>query len=554
MALTGTLGLDPMMRRELFGISRRSRTYASRILYVGIVCVILWGTWAGMGAAYGGLTVSYSEMAAMGRYLFSTFIAVQLAFVSLAAIFFSADLVTREVRAGTLGLLVLTPLTPWQIIFGKWKACMAQVLMVVLCGLPILAACAYLRAVGGMDVVRYTGLTVGYAAMAAGLGIWSSALARTGWGAIIRAVVLLVLMTFFPSLLAIGLPQTVCFLHPPVTFAAMMGGPYTHFAGLEVAWISASAVAIGMGLLFLKGAATRTAELALLTTHFSGTATPRGRETLTESLDLFRVGGWAARRGVPDGNPVLWKELRTDSLGSLRSVVRLTILIYVLCLPFLLLILLVESVGSALVGTAVAFVWIIFLLVAAGGGASLFVKEKEEKKWDILLSTPLTRGQIAYGKLAGGLLGLAPLAVCVGISFFVVGMVGTKSLGGGFMLAVVFSLFAAFTYLCGAYFSSRSPRMRSAFGRTIAILLGVVVLLPILATLPFPAGEEYLGMVISATNPFAFFGLTVDRSWDSHDRARYASSFFAFVVLYSSLSMMAVWGVYRRLGAEASRR
>src|SRR6185503_11502319 len=55
--------------------------------------------------------------------------------------------------------------------------------------------------------------------------------------------------------------------------------------------------------------------------------------------------------------------------------------------------------------------WIILLLVSISAGVSLFVTEREERKWDVLLCTPLQAHQIVLAKLFAGLASLAPVGV-----------------------------------------------------------------------------------------------------------------------------------------------
>ena len=62
------------------------------------------------------------------------------------------------------------------------------------------------------------------------------------------------------------------------------------------------------------------------------------------------------------------------------------------------------GIFPAIFGT-VMMVIIIFASLSVGSGA--FTREKEERKWDILLTTPLKPSSIVWAKLAGSLVGLA---------------------------------------------------------------------------------------------------------------------------------------------------
>src|SRR4029079_2049488 len=79
--------------------------------------------------------------------------------VTIAAVVSSADRVIREDRAGTLGLLLLTPLTARRVLISKWKASMAQAGSLILCGLPVVAVCVYLGGVGPLELLWCFSLT-----------------------------------------------------------------------------------------------------------------------------------------------------------------------------------------------------------------------------------------------------------------------------------------------------------------------------------------------------------------------------------------------------------
>ena len=108
--------LDPVTLKEIYGISRRGQTYVGRVLYVGITALILYEFWR-MNVAQTPF-LSPSAYAALGRSLFSQFVPFQMLMVTIAAVVSSADRIIREDRAGTLGLLLLTPLTARRILMS----------------------------------------------------------------------------------------------------------------------------------------------------------------------------------------------------------------------------------------------------------------------------------------------------------------------------------------------------------------------------------------------------------------------------------------------------
>src|SRR5205814_8255002 len=107
--------------------------------------------------------------------LFKQFVPLQMVMVSLASIGAASDRIIREERAGTLGLLLLTPLTARRIALSKWKAALAQSGSLILCGLPVVAVCVYLGSVVPWDLLWCFSLTAALAMLGAALGLRASA-------------------------------------------------------------------------------------------------------------------------------------------------------------------------------------------------------------------------------------------------------------------------------------------------------------------------------------------------------------------------------------------
>jgi len=99
--------IDPLSVKELSGIARRWQTYIGRCVYVGLISVIVWIFWSNLSR--GGGWMSPSAYAELGRSLFYSFYVLQMVVVTFGGISAGSDMITREIRGGTLGLLALTP-------------------------------------------------------------------------------------------------------------------------------------------------------------------------------------------------------------------------------------------------------------------------------------------------------------------------------------------------------------------------------------------------------------------------------------------------------------
>ncbi len=148
----------PIVARELRVAARARGTYVSRV------------TAAGAAVATGGAQVwvqtDLSSGAVLGSILFSTLGGLALVLVCLAGPAWTAGTLCRERREGTLGLLFLTDLGPWDIVWGKLAATSLTAVGGLLALLPMLAVSLLL---GGVSPAE-----LGRAALVLGNTLWLS--------------------------------------------------------------------------------------------------------------------------------------------------------------------------------------------------------------------------------------------------------------------------------------------------------------------------------------------------------------------------------------------
>lgn len=120
--------------------------------------------------------------------------------------------VAEERKSGTLDLLLTRSITPQQVVAGKFLACLALIVLTLLCTLPYYATVAMLGPIDhGTAVCGYLGLVLMSAAYIA-LGIFASTLTANQITAFILALVIMALFHFGMSVLAAnltGLPGQV---------------------------------------------------------------------------------------------------------------------------------------------------------------------------------------------------------------------------------------------------------------------------------------------------------------------------------------------------------
>jgi ABC-type transport system involved in multi-copper enzyme maturation permease subunit len=554
---------DPLTVKELSGVSRRWQTYFARVVYVGLTAFVLYQVWANLDAR--SRVLSPSEYAGFGRDLFLVVMSLQLLFAALSGISAASDMITRERRSGTLGLLALTPLTPWRIVAGKWKAAVAMAGSIVLCGTPVLAVCVYLGGAGIWELAWSLSVSAAVAALCSALSLFYSSVFRAGFMAIILSFVTLFVYTLLPVFILVGTRgdestlQFFAHVHP--AYAAV--GAAEPRLSSEYGWISATLLSFGMAFLLLLGTASRVS--TLITSVLGPSLLVRTFEAMDRFYEglgprpIRNVRVLSGRGGVWERRALLWKELHTRASGKLRYATRigLGLLLFVL-LPLSVLV----TGGRAWQVPMLWFSSALLLLMATASGASLFVKEKEERKWDVLLSTPLTPWDIIGSKLLAGAVGLIPLGVILLLFFTLLSRAYGVGLDGWLSTAGAVGLSVAFAYVLGAAASLRAQTLRGAFSFTFGALCFLLLLLPLfmafLDSLPGVnwRSERFPFLLVTLSNPGVFltpfseaaFGSTY--SWRTERAREEYARLFPFFVGYSVFYSAAISLLILRMRAR----
>jgi hypothetical protein len=226
--------------------------------------------------------------------------------------------------------------------------------------------------------------------------------------------------------------------------------------------------------------------------HPVGVPGPKGRRPTAERQT----------REVWDRDPLLWKELLTRPGNRWTSESKSLFLIY--SVIFILLCWLFTR-GTKL--PVYAFLGGLFTVLAVINGASLFAPEKEGRKLDMLLSSPVTSGAIVRSKLMAGL--ASPEAVRVALLGLATSVAFSWWSAGGVILYVsVFFLFVLFAFTLAAASSLHAQTLQGAALATTGILCGVLLVVPIVVSILLnaegsPRDPPLALYLLSATNPVA---------------------------------------------------
>jgi ABC-type transport system involved in cytochrome c biogenesis permease component len=142
--------LLPVATRELRVASRRKATYWARVLSAGAAFLIC--SWMLLVLSES----SWRTAAGAGRQLFGILLGFGFAYVLVAGMRATASSLSRERKDGTLGLLFLTDLKGYDIVFGKLAGTALDVFYSTVAILPVLAIPILMGGVTAQDFARST--------------------------------------------------------------------------------------------------------------------------------------------------------------------------------------------------------------------------------------------------------------------------------------------------------------------------------------------------------------------------------------------------------------
>ena len=185
---------NPVVGKELRATSRRKRYYLLRLVYLLALTGFAALTWQGavtdlMGV--GDVVLRISRMPDAGKAIvrqvaWFAFIAAQATMLVLCS-----TAISGERAARTLPTLLSTPMSYFQVVWGKLMGKLSHVLTLVLCTLPLLGL---IRIFGGVPwdfIICTSVLTVGAALMIGSLTVYYSVMYSRPWAAMMLALIAL---------------------------------------------------------------------------------------------------------------------------------------------------------------------------------------------------------------------------------------------------------------------------------------------------------------------------------------------------------------------------
>jgi ABC-type transport system involved in multi-copper enzyme maturation permease subunit len=305
--------LGPIFEKELRATSRRKRTYVLRAAYLGGLLLVMLAAYTSTRSMYrgGGVAFRVQQQNELGQVFFAVFSFFGV--ISMAAIgpVLTSTAISSERLHKTLPVLLMTPITSFQIVTGKLFSRLLVALTLVGLSLPVLAL---VRLLGGVDLSQMFGVLVLFAVTAvstAAVGLFFSTLFNRAFAAILLSYGLLFGIYGFIPLAASayysGAPAPGFFrlfaISNPVFNVSMLA---TRMGGLRFGWSwwegAAAHGTLAVVLTVVSALLVRRIQRREGSAEATPAAASENDRTLAPARKTPRVKSvW--------NNPVLWREI-----------------------------------------------------------------------------------------------------------------------------------------------------------------------------------------------------------------------------------------------------
>jgi len=488
--------VGPVLLYDLVRTTRRNRFTLYRV-YTYFVLVVMAGYYAvwQLGTRdTGALSTRNSALFAQG--FFYGFLSLQILLVALLTPAYLGGVIADEKESRTLEYLLATDLRNREIILGKLGARLANLLLMLLTGLPIMS---FIELMGGVEpllVLAGFGVALLTAASVSCVSILNSVYARKPRGAILVTYLALAIYIILSTASRFLAGSWVSGISLSVGSYILTGSDvaYAFSVGNPIVQLFEALRAIGAGGNVASSVASRVCDYAIFHCLVGVVcvtwASLRLRAVFLRQAEgdrprTRRLSQWAFRPRV-GRRPMLWKEmfveggLRLGWIGKLllAALVAASFLSYSLAFSYATrgagsLAPYFASYLSSLTGCAVAC---LLLLAVAVRSANSLSGERNRQTLDGLLTTPLKTSEILLAKWLGSVL-------TVRLGFVWLGVIWGIGVAAGVwhwlvlpLWALAWFVYAAFLAILGLWFSLTSrTSLRAMLCILVCFLLMIII-------------------------------------------------------------------------------
>jgi ABC-2 type transport system permease protein len=496
----------PLLDKELRVSSRRRRNYVLRFAYVLLLTIFVVIVWLSVVKFQGTAAYQKSRMAVAGKTIITTIVTFQFIATQLIAVIMLSTSISDEIYHRTLGVLMTTPISSFQIVMGKLFSKLLQLILLLAISLPLLAIVRIFGGVPWNYVLSSLCITLTAVIFAGSLSLYFSINNRRAYVVIIKTVFTIgVLFAFFPTVLGalfallsnfapvLGSPGFVspilmgffAHLNPFGAMSlntAMMMSPIMPARMPSFYWPVHCAIMLGCSALLIARSVKVVRKVALRQAVGQLELTSKRKRRKQKSASS-QAGGAQELAGVirrVKGSPVLWKELRAPMIQGAEgknSIIGLAVAIVALLLTYATCAkekCLNEDFTHISYTLMFMLIGLIFNMVLS---ATSITSEKESRAWPILLATSMNDWQILLGKAVGVFRRCLPIWFLLAghiLLFVSVRYIHPIAIVHLFMLIAGLVVFLTGV---GLYFSTRFKRTTSAVvaNFTLAVVLWIVV-------------------------------------------------------------------------------
>ncbi len=528
----------PIFDKELRVSSRRARNYVLRFAYLAFLSTMLVLVWL-TAVDYGQSAIfRISRMARAGKTIVIYTVWFQFCATQVVAIVMLSASLSEEIYNRTLGLLMTTPISSFQIVMGKLLSKLLQLMLLLAISLPVLAM---VRVFGGVPwdyVVSSLCITLASAVFVGSFSLFVSISTRRAYvGIILTCLALGGLFLGIPYLSAIicrattgdwpgpVLTRTLFYDNPvmvlisntQIMLSAGFGGglPVFHWPLHCGIMLGGSALVLGASVIRVRRVALRQA------------VGEQGLAVRKRSTAKCVESATSAKRPGPNpiarvaGPPGIWKELRSPLLGRRRTLTLAGILVGLIGL------LISYLACAATEGFLDDDTHMMYAVIYLGLGLLLSIvlpstsitSEKESRSWPLLLATTLDEREVLFGKFVGSLRRCLPAWLFLLGHVLLFGLAGVIHSIAVLQIGILVLWVVVFLSGTGLYFSSVCKHTTMAVMMNFALAAFIWAILPLFIFIFLSAvqasddpAEAYMD-----TNPFIQAVVVIEATVNEED-------------------------------------
>jgi hypothetical protein len=386
----------PIVERELRVAARRPATHWMRFLAV----LTALGTWVLLL-----LSARNATAARLGHELFTALGVLALGGCLLVGVFLTADCLSEEKRAGTLGLLFLTDLKGYDVVLGKLAAASLHALYGLAAVLPVLGLTVLMGGVTGGEFGRLAAVLISTLFLSLSVGMFASAVLRETRQAMSAALFIMVGLTGL--LPALWWMQRIFTTKPMAEWFCLWPSPaFAYRAAFDVVYGTSTGAAgfwASLSTILFVAAGALVAASAILPRIWQEKAAASPAKSQAERADARADAiSWQtdSRRAALRANPFYWAARHDQpSRSALWLALGAVLLVWALAL--------VGTFASSRAAQDIALtVWIfsaygahvVFKLFVAVEATRRLSEDRSSGVLELLLVTPLPERAIWQGQ------------------------------------------------------------------------------------------------------------------------------------------------------------